>query len=203
MQRRPPADLQIAQVVAHRHLAEQRQQQGRARRQPPAAARLQERRAAKGGVDSIAREESQSLKDAWLKPPSKRLPSPSRVQAVQAGKRCRGEPQGRRPRAPPERIVESEPREERDRKRHAAEHVLTPYQVSRGSRRSPPVTPSSSDSPSTSNRICAGRKPSTFITASSIRRSRTLMLMALAMTSDSETRHAGASSHRMPQIKSR
>ena len=32
--------------------------------------------------------------------------------------------------------------------------------------------------------ICAGRKPSTLSTASSVRRSRTLMLIALAMTSE-------------------
>ena len=68
---------------------------------------------------------------------------------------------------------------------------------------SPEPAPNNTASPTTSASTCSGRKPSTRRTANSRRRSRTLMLIALAITSDSVSKMAGAKSQRMPQIKSR
>ena len=51
--------------------------------------------------------------------------------------------------------------------------------------------------------IWFGEKPSTLRTAISVRRSRTLMLMALEITRAMVTRMAGTSSQRMPQSRSR
>jgi hypothetical protein len=79
--------------------------------------------------------------------------------------------------------------------------LITPYVKAALIRPAP--APSNSASPSTRARIWTGRKPSTLSTANSVRRSRTLMLIALAITRDRLARHPGAKSHRIPQMMSR